>query len=81
MTLLTRTAPERNTEARLRYLAARIHPLGERPLFELFREVEAGSDLLPVLERYSKLEPLTEFISDLGGHRLPPPVRLVGGRR
>ena len=81
MACVTCTALERNTEARLRYLAAQIHPLGPRPLFELFREVEAGSDLLQTLERYAKLEPLTEFISDLGGHRLPTPVRLVGGRR
>jgi len=81
MACVTRSALKRNTEARLRYLAAQIHRLGERPLFELFREVEAGSDLIQTLERYAKLEPLIEFISDLGGHRLPPSARLVGGRQ
>jgi len=77
MKYLTHTALERNADARLRYLAAQIHPLGPRPLFELFREVEAGSDLLQTLERFAKLEPLAELISHLGGDRLPPPARLA----
>jgi hypothetical protein len=47
----------------------------------LLREIDAGSDLLQVLERYAKLEPLTEFITHLGGDQLSPPVRLIGGRR
>jgi hypothetical protein len=57
--------------ARLRYLVAKIHRLGPRPLFELLREVDAGSDLLRTLERYAKLEPLTDFIVHLNGDRLP----------
>jgi hypothetical protein len=67
--------------ARLKRLAATIHRLGPRPLFELLREIEAGSDLLRTLERYAKLEPLTNFLVHLNGDQLPPPVRLVGGRR
>jgi hypothetical protein len=66
--------------ARLKRLAATIHRLGPRPLFELLREVEAGSDLLRTLERYARLEPLTDFIVHLKGDQLPPPARLVGGR-
>lgn len=66
---------------RLRYLVGKIHKLGPRPLFELLRELASGADLSSVLERYAKLGPLTEFISHLGGDHLPPPVRLVGGRR
>jgi len=81
MTYLTRTALERNTEARLRYLAAQIHQLGPRPLFELLREIKAGADVLSALERYARLGPLAGFISCLEGGQLPPPVRLVGGRR
>ena len=81
MTYLTRTALERNTEARLRYLAAQIHPLGPRPLFELFREIEAGSDFLRTLENYARLSSLVDFISCLDGDQLPPPVRLIGGRQ
>jgi len=81
MTFLTRTARERNTEARLRYLAAQIHQLGPRPLFELFSELADGADLQPVLERYARISPLAGFITQLNGDRLPPPVRLVGGRR
>ena len=67
--------------ARLKRLTAAVHRLGPRPLFELLREVGAGSDLLSTLERYARLEPLTDFISHLGGDQLPPPARLVGGRR
>jgi hypothetical protein len=66
---------------RLRRLAAQIHRLGPRPLFELFREIDAGSDLPQALERYAKLEPLTDLITLLGGDQLPPSVRAVGGRR
>jgi hypothetical protein len=66
---------------RLRYLAGKIHRLGPRPLYELFRELASGSDFQCVLERYAGLQPLAEFISHLGGDRLPPPARLVRGRQ
>ena len=83
MSCLSNGAVARNEipAVRLRRLAAQIHQLGPRPLFELLREIDAGSDLLQVLERYAKLEPLTEFITHLGGDQLSPPVRLIGGRR
>jgi hypothetical protein len=77
-------AVARNAEipiARLQYLASRIHKLGPRPFFELLRELISGADPAFVLERYARLAPLGEFISHLGGDRLPPPARLVGGRR
>jgi hypothetical protein len=48
---------------RLRHLAARIHELGERPLYELFLELERGTDLHNTLERYARLSPLAEFIA------------------
>jgi hypothetical protein len=67
--------------ARLQYLASRIHKLGPRPLFELLRELASGADLMFVLERYAKLETLTDFIVHLNGDRLPATARLVGGRR
>lgn len=66
---------------RLRYLVGKIHKLGPRPLFELLRELASGADLSSVLERYARLEPLTDFIVHLKGDQLPPPARLVGGRR
>jgi hypothetical protein len=65
---------------RLRYLAERIHPLGPRPLFELFRELARGAPLAPSLERYARLHPLKDFIADLGGSELPQ-LRVVGGKR
>jgi hypothetical protein len=67
--------------ARLQYLTSRIHKLGARPLFELLCELDSGADLSSVLERYVRLEPLTDFISHFGGDQLLPPARLVGGRR
>ena len=48
------TASSENTQrksgidpARLRHLARRLHALGERPLYELMRELVAGADPLP----------------------------------
>ncbi len=66
---------------RLLYLAGRLHSLGPRPLFEFLREIEAGAPLHERLERYAALEPLADFIQSLGGDRLPPPARLIRGRR
>jgi hypothetical protein len=48
------------SDARLRHLASRIHALGERPLFELLRQLDAGTDLHPTLEAYARLP--AEFI-------------------
>jgi hypothetical protein len=71
------------TAARLRLLAARIHALGERPLYELLVELDRGAPLEPRLEAYARLAPLAGFIRDHGGDRLPPRARLLrtGGRR
>jgi hypothetical protein len=66
---------------RLDRLAQAIHRLGPRPLAELFAELAAGAPVLPRLERYAALEPLADFIKALGGDQLPPPTRLVRGRR
>lgn len=64
---------------RLACLARKIHGLGERPLYELFCELDAGANLHERLERYAALEPLGGFIAVLDGARLPP-ARLVKGR-
>jgi hypothetical protein len=66
---------------RLRYLAGKIHKLGPRPLFELLCELASGAELMFVLERYARIAPLAEFISNLGGDQLPARARLVGGRQ
>jgi hypothetical protein len=65
------------TAPRLRHLARQIHALGERPLYELFRELEAGAELMPTLETYARLYPLAEFIAAFGGDRLPARARAV----
>jgi hypothetical protein len=67
--------------ARLQYLVSRIHKLGPRPPFELLCELDSGADLPSVLERYARIEHLAGFITQLNGDRLPPPARIVGGRR
>jgi hypothetical protein len=69
---------------RLRHLARRIHALGERPLFELLRELEAGAPLRPRLERYAELS--SDVVKRLGADRLPTarivrPARDDGGRQ
>jgi hypothetical protein len=66
--------------ARIRYLAQRIHLLGERPLAELLIELAAGDDLHGVLERYARLAPRADFIRELGGDRLAAP-RVVSEER
>jgi hypothetical protein len=62
---------------RLQHLARQIHALGERPLFELFRELERGADLHGALERYARLAPFAAFIAENGGRDLPK-MRAVG---
>jgi hypothetical protein len=64
----------------LRFLAAALHALGGRPLFEYLAEVADGADPWIGLERYAKLAPYAEFIAALGGDRLLP-LRTIGGRR
>ena len=65
------------TAPRLRHLARQIHALGERPLYELFLELERGAELHDTLERYARLFPLAEFIAAFGGDRLPARARAV----
>ncbi len=77
---ITHSTPARNNLPRLRFLAARIHSLGPRPLYELLRELADGGDLEMILERYAQLAPLAGFIAQLDGDRLPPHARLVGSR-
>jgi hypothetical protein len=67
------------TDARLRLLAGRVHALGERPLYEMLRELDAGAELGPTLEVYAKLDGYADFILMHGGDRLPG-LRTLGGR-
>jgi hypothetical protein len=64
--------------ARLRQLARRIHSLGERPLYELFAELDDGAPLRSTLEAYARLERFSASIRDHGGDRLHGP-RVVKG--
>jgi hypothetical protein len=62
--------------ARVRFLARRIHALGERPLFEMFCELDAGADFTECAERYAALP--AGLIKALGGDRLAD-FRLIDG--
>jgi hypothetical protein len=65
--------------ARLQHLAAKVHALGPRPLFEILRELEDGADLMARLERYAMLSP--DIVAALGANRMPPRARMIGGAR
>lgn len=64
-----RTAHQPIPRERLQHLARRVHRLGERPLFELLAELDAGADLGERLERYAVLP--ADFIKAFGGDVLP----------
>jgi hypothetical protein len=70
-----RTVPD----ARLRRLAALIHNLGPRALWELLRELVAGRDLVERLERYAAIDP--DILEALGGARFPELLRAVPSDR
>jgi hypothetical protein len=67
--------------ARLRWLAAALHSLGERALYEYLLEVADGADPWARLERYAELAPLASFIAANDGDRLSPPRIIDGGQR
>jgi hypothetical protein len=70
--------PDKNNDARLRYLVGLLHDLGPRSLYEFIRELEQGADLRDRLETYARLP--RNFIAACGGDLLPPAARLLGGR-
>lgn len=67
-----------SVELRLRYLAPRVHRLGEAPLFHLLRELAAGAEVLPTVERYARLP--ADLIHAYHGDRLPPALAVIRGR-
>jgi hypothetical protein len=71
------STPRRIPDVRLRFLVGQVHGLGPRPLFELFRELDAGTDLHVVLEAYARLP--AAFIAAHRGDRLPS-LRVVDVR-
>jgi hypothetical protein len=61
-----RARPQTLPPARLRHLARQVHALGERPLYELLTELEAGLPFAERVEAYAG-----PFIKAHGGDRLP----------
>ncbi len=66
-------------DARLRYHAAHLNSLGERPIYEFLREVLAGRDIGEALEDYARLP--ADLIKAHGGDRFLRPFAINGGRR
>jgi hypothetical protein len=67
-------------DLRLRRLAAALHELGPRPIYEFLREVEAGADVRARLEAYARLP--AGFVRANGGDKFPSAAFAVtGGRR
>jgi hypothetical protein len=58
------------SDLRFRYLTARLHQLGPRPIGELLLEVAAGRDLITALEEDAALDPRTMAI--VGARDWPP---------
>jgi hypothetical protein len=74
--MITSATIPSSVSTRLRFLAARIHALGPRPLFEFCCEIVGGSsDPLGRLEAYANIN--VEILDQLGGRDLPPAVRLI----
>ena len=71
-------SPRSIPDVRLQYLAARLHALGPRSTYELFREIAAGADLFNRLEVYVLLDP--DIVRALGADVLPIDfVSVIGG--
>ena len=71
-------------EIRLQHhLARRVHALGERPLFELLKELLAGADPLARIEAYAEID--ADLVHALGASDFWPPTVVAGtssrGRR
>jgi len=62
---------------RLRYLAARLHDRGPKPLFHFLDEVERGEPLRPHLEVYARWP--VAFIKANRGDQFVPAVHIVDG--
>jgi N6-adenosine-specific RNA methylase IME4 len=56
---------------RLRYLAGRLHSLGERPVFEFLHQIDRSAPLVETREVYARIAPLAGFIREHGGDLLP----------
>jgi hypothetical protein len=78
----TDSSDRQRADLRLRHLTRAVYPLGPRPLYEMFREMQAGKGLVDALERYAEISKYTSFIRDMGGDELHPQIHAVkGGRR
>jgi hypothetical protein len=65
-------AAELLSDGELRHLASDVWNAGPRPLYEAFRELNAGAPLSFVLPRYARLgrEPMRDFLASIDGQVL-----------
>jgi hypothetical protein len=69
-----RRAPE---NARLRFLADRLHALGPAPIYHFLTDIESGKPIRATLEEYAALP--ADFIKAYGGDEFAAPF-VIGSR-
>lgn len=62
-------------DLRLKFLARRLHALGEAPIYYFLRELERGADLRASLEAYAEIDPA--FVKAYHGDRFMPATFLI----
>ncbi len=70
-------SPRTVRAARLKWLAARLHAVGPKPLFHFLDELESGAELRSTMET-SALP--ADFIAAYGGDNFAPALHLVAER-
>jgi hypothetical protein len=69
--------PRTVREVRSKWLSARLHALGPKPLFHFLDELERGADLRAALARYAALP--ADFIRIYHGDRFAPALHTIAG--
>jgi len=59
----------------LKFLARRLHALGEAPLFHLLKQLERGAELRPLLEQYAALP--ADLIRAYRGDQFTPSTFMI----
>jgi hypothetical protein len=75
----THTVIDTAGQDHLKFLVRQLHRLGERPLYEFFREIENGGDLRATLETYAALP--REIVLAFNGDRFESLREFHGGQQ
>ena len=61
----------------MKFLARRLHALGELLVYYFLRELERGAELRPLLEEYAEIDP--DFVKAFNGDRFQPVLFVTKG--